>query len=75
MINKILWSNETKIDLFGLKAKRHAWRKSGTIPGTIQVSECPWVAEPEPGLEPDQASLERPENSFAAKFPIQTDSA
>jgi hypothetical protein len=32
MINKILWSNETKIELFGLNAKRHVWRKPGTIP-------------------------------------------
>ena len=32
MRNKILWSNETKIDLFGLNAKRHVWRKPGTIP-------------------------------------------
>ena len=40
-----------------------------------QVSECPWVAQPEPGLEPNQTSLERPENSCAATFPIQPDSA
>ena len=26
-INKILWSDETKIELFGLNAKRHVWRK------------------------------------------------
>ena len=32
MRNKILWSDETKIELFGLKAKRHVWRKPGTIP-------------------------------------------
>jgi hypothetical protein len=32
MRNKILWSDETKIDLFGLHAKRHVWRKPGTIP-------------------------------------------
>jgi hypothetical protein len=32
MINKILWSNETKIELFGLYAKHHVWRKPGTIP-------------------------------------------
>ena len=32
MRNKILWSDETKIELFGLKAKRHFWRKPGTIP-------------------------------------------
>ena len=30
--NKILWSDETKIKLFGLNAKRHTWRKPGTIP-------------------------------------------
>uniref|UniRef100_A0AAZ3Q0C2 Transposable element Tc1 transposase n=1 Tax=Oncorhynchus tshawytscha TaxID=74940 RepID=A0AAZ3Q0C2_ONCTS len=28
---KILWSDETKIELFGLNAKRHVWRKPGTI--------------------------------------------
>ena len=32
MRNLILWSDETKIELFGLNAKRHAWRKPGTIP-------------------------------------------
>ena len=100
------WSDDTKIELFGLNAKRHGWRKLGTIPtvkhgrGSImrcvcfsaagtgklvrieakmngakyreildenllqsahdhtwvasgQVSKCPWVAQPEPGLEPD----------------------
>jgi hypothetical protein len=31
MRNKILWSDETKIQLFGLNAKRHVWRKPGTI--------------------------------------------
>ena len=30
--NKIIWSDETKIELFGLNAKRHVWRKPGTIP-------------------------------------------
>uniref|UniRef100_A0AAQ4RHL8 Transposase Tc1-like domain-containing protein n=1 Tax=Gasterosteus aculeatus aculeatus TaxID=481459 RepID=A0AAQ4RHL8_GASAC len=30
MRNKILWSEETKIELFGLNAKRHVWRKAGT---------------------------------------------
>ena len=28
----MLWSDETKIELFDLNAKRHIWRKSGTIP-------------------------------------------
>jgi hypothetical protein len=32
MRNKILWSDETKIELFGLNAKFHIWRKPGTIP-------------------------------------------
>ena len=32
MRNKILWSVEPKIELFGLYAKRHVWRKPGTIP-------------------------------------------
>ena len=27
---KILWSDETKIELFGLNAKCHVWRKPGT---------------------------------------------
>jgi hypothetical protein len=32
MRNKILWSDETKTELFGLNANCHAWRKPGTIP-------------------------------------------
>ena len=31
MRNKILCSDETKIELFGLNAKRHVWKKPGTI--------------------------------------------
>ena len=31
MANKSLWSDETKIELFGLNAKRNVWRKPGTI--------------------------------------------
>ena len=31
MRNKILWSDETKIELFDLSAKRHVWRKPDTI--------------------------------------------
>ena len=30
MKNKILGSDETKIELFGLNAKHHVWRKPGT---------------------------------------------
>ena len=32
MRNKILWSDETNIELFGLNVKSHVWRKPGTIP-------------------------------------------
>ena len=44
--NKILWSDETKIELFDLNAKHHVWRQSGTIPtvkyggGSIMLWEC-----------------------------------
>uniref|UniRef100_A0A8C4T8V8 Transposase n=1 Tax=Erpetoichthys calabaricus TaxID=27687 RepID=A0A8C4T8V8_ERPCA len=30
MRKKILWSDETKIELFGVNARRHVWRKPGT---------------------------------------------
>jgi hypothetical protein len=30
MRNKILWSDETKMELFGVNAKRHVWRKPDT---------------------------------------------
>jgi hypothetical protein len=40
-----------------------------------QVSECPWVTQPEPVLEPDRTSLERSVNSCAAILPIQPDRA
>ena len=46
MRNKILWSDETKIELFGLNAKCHIWRKPGTIPtvkrggGSIMLWGC-----------------------------------
>ena len=36
MRNKILWSDETKIELFGLNAKHHFWRKPDTIP-TVKI--------------------------------------
>jgi hypothetical protein len=46
MRNMILWSDETNIELFGLNAKPHIWRKPGTIPtvkhggGSIMVWGC-----------------------------------
>jgi hypothetical protein len=47
MRNNILWSDQTKIELFGLNAKRHFWRKPGTIPtvkhgvgSSIMLWEC-----------------------------------
>jgi hypothetical protein len=46
MKNKILWSEETKIEPFVLNAKRHVWRKPGTIPtmkhvgGSIMLWGC-----------------------------------
>ena len=50
MRNKIHWSDETKIELFGLDAKCHVWRKRGTIPtvmhggGSIMLWGCFSVA-------------------------------
>jgi hypothetical protein len=46
MRGKIIWSDETKIELFGLNAKRHIWRKPATIPtvkqsgGSIMLWGC-----------------------------------
>ncbi len=36
--NKIIWSDETKIELFGLKSKRYVWRKPGTAHHLSQYS-------------------------------------
>ena len=49
MRNEILWSDEAKIELFGLNTKRHVWRKPSlakTIPtvkhggGSIMMWGC-----------------------------------
>jgi hypothetical protein len=38
--NKFLWSDEPKNELFGLNAKRHVWRKPGTIPSMVGAASC-----------------------------------
>ena len=44
--NNMIWYDETKIELFGLNAKHHVWRKPGTIPmvkhgaGRIMLRGC-----------------------------------
>uniref|UniRef100_A0AAZ3SR29 Transposase Tc1-like domain-containing protein n=1 Tax=Oncorhynchus tshawytscha TaxID=74940 RepID=A0AAZ3SR29_ONCTS len=44
MRHKILWSDETKIELFGLNSKRWVRRKPGTVPtvkhGSIMLWGC-----------------------------------
>jgi hypothetical protein len=35
MRNKILWYDETKIELFGLNAKHSVWRKPRTITSMV----------------------------------------
>uniref|UniRef100_A0AAZ3R9W7 Transposase n=1 Tax=Oncorhynchus tshawytscha TaxID=74940 RepID=A0AAZ3R9W7_ONCTS len=46
MSNKILWPDETKIELFCLNAKHHVWGKPGIIPtvkhggGSIMLWGC-----------------------------------
>ena len=44
MRNMIIWSNETKIELFGLNAKCHVCWKPGTIPmvnhGGVSIMLC-----------------------------------
>ena len=40
MRNKILWSDETKIELLGINYKWYVWRKAGTahqLPNTIST--------------------------------------
>ena len=50
MRDKILWSDETKIEHFSLNVKCYVWRKPGTIPtvkhggGSIMLWECCSVA-------------------------------
>jgi hypothetical protein len=38
MRNKILWSDETKIELFGLNAKRHIWRWQHHVVGMFSAA-------------------------------------
>ena len=59
MRNKILWSDETKIELFGVNSKWYVWRKPGTahhLPNTIPTvkhgeDECGQVQR-YPGRKP-----------------------
>ena len=54
--NKILWYDETKIELFVLNSKRHVWRKSGTGPipphqwSMVVVASCCWSVFQRQGL-------------------------
>ena len=69
--NKILWSDETEIDLNLRLGRRFVFQQDND---TKQISKAtqqwlmdifckgPQVAQPELGLELDQTSLERPEN-------------
>ena len=46
MKNKMIWADENEIELFGLNAKRHVWRKPDTNPtvkhggGSIMLWGC-----------------------------------
>jgi hypothetical protein len=46
MRNEITWSDEIKLEVFGLNVKRHVWRKPGTTPmvkhggGSIMLCGC-----------------------------------
>jgi hypothetical protein len=57
MRNKILCSDEIKIELFGLNAKRHIWRKPGTISMVVAESCCGY-------LKDDQWKRDAPELNF-----------
>ena len=75
--NQAMRSKEFSVEIWDriVWAKVHiptGQRRSGF---GISLSECPWVAQPEHGLEPDGTSLERPEHSCAATLPIQPDRA
>ncbi len=50
--NKILWSDETKIELFGLNSKRYVWRKPGTAVQYSPNSEAWWWQHQSPDLNP-----------------------
>jgi hypothetical protein len=38
MRNKIIWCDETKIELFGLNAKHHIYKKTGTM--VVGAASC-----------------------------------
>ena len=58
---------EKRLEVEGIVRRAPRQDCAGVASG--QISECPWVAQPEPGLEPDRTSLEVPENSCAATLP------
>jgi hypothetical protein len=52
--------------------QRFTFQQISTQPGQLRIV---FRTLPEPGLEPDPTSLERPENTCAATLPIQHDRA
>jgi hypothetical protein len=63
MRNNIFWSYETKIELFGLNAKHHIWRKPGTIPPVkpavgVFVSGRDWETSQDQGKD-ERSKIQR----------------
>ena len=61
MRNKSLWSDETKIELVGLNARHHCWRKPGTILTMVVVmffSGRDWKTSQDRGKD-EQSKVQR----------------